>query len=63
MRHLEDGPCSLHKNKFMKQTVFRYGIYGTLAGLALGAIQFFILIPRLGYEGAELTGYLTILPL
>ena len=45
----------------MKQTVFRYGIYGTIAGLALGAIQFFILIPKLGYEGAELTGYLTIL--
>jgi hypothetical protein len=45
----------------MKPVVFRYGIYTALAIVALGIIQFFIVMPNVTYETAEIAGYLTMI--
>jgi uncharacterized membrane protein len=45
----------------MKSTVFRYGIYASLAILALGMINFFIVSKNAGYGTQEVAGYLTML--
>lgn len=45
----------------MNSTVFRYGIYATLAIVALSAIHFFIVMPNVAYGNAEIAGYLTMI--
>ena len=45
----------------MKQTVFRFGIYATIAIVVLSAIHFFVILPVASYEFAEIAGYLTML--
>ena len=45
----------------MQSTVFRFGLYATLAILALSAIHFFIVMPYASYETAEVAGYLTMI--
>jgi hypothetical protein len=45
----------------MKPTVFRYGLYATLAIIGLGAIHFFLLMDVLDYSIQEVLGYLTML--
>lgn len=44
----------------MKPTIFRYGIYGALTIIALSAIHFFVVMPRVKFETAEVVGYLTM---
>lgn len=45
----------------MKQVVFRYGIYATLAIVGLSAIHFFIIMPNVSWANAEVAGYLTMI--
>lgn len=45
----------------MKQVVFRYGIYATLAIVALSAIHFFVLMPNTSFQNSEIAGYLTMI--
>jgi len=49
----------------MKQVIFRYGLYGTIAIAILGCIHsFWLMPPRISWETAEVVGYLTmILPM
>jgi hypothetical protein len=43
----------------MKQTIFRYGLYGVLVILASAIIQY-IIFPKCSFETQEVIGYLTI---
>jgi uncharacterized membrane protein (DUF106 family) len=45
----------------MKPTVFRYGIYATIAIVALSAVHFFLVVPNVSWANAEVAGYLTML--
>jgi hypothetical protein len=43
----------------MKQTIFRFGLYGVLVLTASGVIQY-IIFPKCSFETQEIIGYLTI---
>ncbi|MBL7742459.1 MAG: DUF4199 domain-containing protein [Chitinophagaceae bacterium] len=45
----------------MKPVVFRYGIYATLAIVALSAFHFFVIVPSVSWANAEIAGYLTMI--
>jgi uncharacterized membrane protein (DUF106 family) len=45
----------------MKQTIYRYGIYATLAIVVLSAIHFFLIMPNVSWANAEVAGYLTMM--
>jgi hypothetical protein len=45
----------------MKQVIFRYGLLAALAILVLSAIQFFIVMPNVSFDTAEVAGYLTMI--
>lgn len=45
----------------MKSTVYRYGIYSTIAIVLLSAVHFFLVVPNFKSANAEIAGYLTML--
>lgn len=45
----------------MKPVVFRYGLYATLANVALSALHFFVIVPNVSWTNAEVAGYLTMI--
>lgn len=45
----------------MNPVIYRYGLYATLAILALSAIHFFIVMPNASWETSEFAGYLTMI--
>lgn len=45
----------------MKNAIFRYGMYATLAIVIISAFNLFVLTKLTGYGGQEIAGYLTIL--
>lgn len=45
----------------MKQVIFRYGMYGAITILALSAIHFFLIMPNVSLDKAEIAGYLTMI--
>lgn len=61
MMKLNAPKANLHKNLIMKKTVFRYGLYATLAIVIISAFNLFVLARLTGYGGQEIAGYLTML--
>lgn len=45
----------------MKQTIYRYGIYGALTIVLLSTIHVYLIMPNVSWTGAEVAGYLTML--
>lgn len=45
----------------MRPVIFRFGMYATLSIVALGAIHFFIVMPNVSMDTAEVAGYLTMI--
>ena len=45
----------------MKPTIFRYGMYASLAIIFLSLVHFFLIMPRVNWTAAEVAGYLTML--
>jgi len=45
----------------MKPVIFRYGLFAGLAILILSGFHFFVLMPKISWETAEVAGYLSMI--